>query len=50
MVGVSVCTILTTADLVQCPIYRELVLPLGVQPPNIINVLSVNAVNVKSRQ
>ena len=34
----------------QCPIYRELVLPLGVYPPNIINVLSVNAVNVKSQQ
>ena len=34
----------------QCPIYRELVLPLGVRPPNIINVLSVNAVNVKPLQ
>ena len=30
--------------------YRELVKPLGVNPPNIINVLSVNAVNVKSIQ
>ena len=34
----------------QCPIYRELVLPLGVDPPNIINVLSANAVNVKLLQ
>ena len=34
----------------QCPIYRELVSPLGVSPPNITNVLSVNAVNVKSSQ
>ena len=47
---VCIYKVLTTVDLVQWPIYVVLVLPLGVMPPNITNVLSVNDVREKRRQ
>ena len=50
VIDIVIYKILTIVDWVQFPIYTALVLPSGVDPPNIRNVLSVSDDRVKLLQ